>query len=75
VICPAAALTVPNLAQWDDGTVVEFYVHGVLIFDHYAPYGGWAKTAEGTVDPGGATISTHNGDGIELISVYGLVKK
>lgn len=75
VICPAAALTVPNVAGWTPGAEVEFYVHGHLTFKHYAPYGEWSKVAEGVVDGDGTTITTKAGEGIELIATYGLVLK
>jgi hypothetical protein len=73
IVCPKAALTVPNLAGWAPAAGVDFYVHGILTFNHYAPYGGWEKVAEGTVSADGVTITTRDGEGIELLSIYGLV--
>jgi hypothetical protein len=75
VICPKATLTVPNAGSWNPGDGVDFYVHGHLTFKHYAPYGEWTKVAEGTVSADGQTIRTNDGEGIELLSTYGLVRQ
>ena len=75
VVCPAAALTVPNTLGWTAGAEVEFYLHGTLTFEHWAPYGEWEKVAEGVVDGDGTSITTKDGEGIHLIGTYGLVLK
>ena len=63
VVCPAAKLTVPNVAGWADGTMVDFWVHGHLTFKHYAPYGEWTKVSDGIVENG--VVTTVDGQGIE----------
>jgi hypothetical protein len=75
VVCPAAPLTVPNVAGWNANDAVDFYIHGHLTFNHYAPYGGWALVATGVVSADGATITTDAGQGIELLATYGLVRQ
>jgi hypothetical protein len=74
-LCPAAKLTVPNTPGWAAGTAVEFWVHGVDIAEEWAPYGGWAKTSDGTVSSDGTTVSTDDGQGIRTLSVFGVKKK
>ena len=71
VVCPAAALTVPNTAGFAAGATVKIYVHGHLTFKHYAPYGEWEQVATGVVSGDGQTISTADGEGIELLATYG----
>ena len=74
-ICPHAKLSVPNTAGWAAGTAVEFYMHGVSVVEEWAPYGGWAKISEGKVDADGKTISTNDGEGVPLLTVFGVRKK
>jgi hypothetical protein len=52
---------------------VVIVVSSSRLANHYAPYGGWEKVAEGTVSADGVTITTHDSEGIELLSIYGLV--
>ena len=73
-ICPAASLTFENVRNptWAANTPVEIYVHGTKTYQHYAPYGGWAKVADAVVSADGMTISTVQGQGIEVLGTYGV---
>ncbi|MBI4954469.1 MAG: hypothetical protein HY908_20765 [Myxococcales bacterium] len=71
-ICPAAGLILPNPPAWAAGTVVEFFLHGTTVFQDFAPYGGWAKIAEGTVSADGLTVSTSPGEGVTELDVIGV---
>lgn len=73
--CPNAKLTVPNSPGWVAGTEVEFWVHGVNTEEDWAPYGGWGKVSAGTVSSDGNSIETADGEGIPLLSVFGIRKK
>lgn len=73
VVCPAAALSFDNIANWTDGAEVEIYFHGTRIYDHYAPYGEWTKIGEGTVS--GTTVTTKDGDEIEMLGLFAAVLK
>ncbi len=70
-ICPAGTLRFENVAGWPDGTEVDIYVNGTETFDNYAPYGQWAIVAAALVDPGGATVTTKPGGGIEQLGTFG----
>jgi hypothetical protein len=70
--CPPAALTVDNTLDWEPGSEVEFYLHGVEVDELWAPYGGWAKVSSGTVSENGATISTDPDEGIPTLGVLGV---
>jgi hypothetical protein len=72
--CPAAKMTVPNPdpGNWAAGAAVEFYLHGTKTFDHNAPYGGWAKVADGAVSSDGSMVSTNDGAGIPEVGLIGL---
>jgi hypothetical protein len=71
-ICPAPGVTVPNDSGLAPGSAVEFYVHGVGVAQDFAPYGGWALVAAGTVSADGATISTNPGEGLPVLSAFGI---
>jgi hypothetical protein len=71
-LCPPAALTVPNSANFPAGSAVEVYLHGIDIAEVWAPYGGWAKVSDGTVSADGKTISTSEGGGLPALSVIGV---
>lgn len=73
--CPNAKLSVPNTAGWPAGTEVEFWVHGVGTDEEWAPYGGWGKVSGGAVSSDGAQVVTADGEGIPLLSVFGIRKK
>jgi hypothetical protein len=69
-ICPSASLTFPKHATWSTGATIDIYIHGTKTYDHYAPYGGWAKVAEAVVNADGS-VTTREGQGIELLGTYG----
>lgn len=76
VICPPAELRLPNVANWEPGTRVEFLVQGfgVGIEDGdqpFAPYGDWQSVATGVVDASGETLRTTHG-GLPIISNVGV---
>lgn len=75
LLCPAAALTVPNDAAWPAGTEVEIFAHGTGVDEYWAPYGGWEKVSEGRVSDDGKTISTNPGEGLPLLSAIGIRRK
>jgi hypothetical protein len=72
VICPAARLSVENSAGWAATTAVEFFVHGVSIEEHWAPYGGWAKVSDGAVSADGTLITTAESGGLPVLGVIGI---
>jgi hypothetical protein len=74
-MCPPAKLTFPNTLNWPANTQVDLWLNGVETFDHYVPYGSWAKVAEGVVSADGKTISTKDGKGVPATGAYGVVKK
>jgi hypothetical protein len=71
-LCPAAALTFPNAAQFAPDSEVEILINGNVTFEHYAPYGEWAKVAEGVVSADGTTVTTKDGQGIEVLGTFGI---
>jgi hypothetical protein len=73
--CPAAQVTVQNDAGWAAGADVEFWAHGVDIFEYTAPYGGWAKISDGKVSADGATISTAADQGMLVLTTFGVKLK
>jgi hypothetical protein len=75
VICPPARLGVTNSGGWPAATQVEFFVHGVSIDEHWAPYGGWAKVSDGAVTSDGARITTAESGGIPVLGVIGVRRK
>jgi len=75
LLCPAAKVTVPNSLGWPAGTAVEFYLHGIDISQDWAPYAGWAKVSDGEVSADGKGISTSDGGGLPILSVFGVRKK
>jgi hypothetical protein len=72
VLCPAAALSVPNTPGWDAGSRVEVFLHGIDVAEEWAPYGGWAKVSGGAVSADGTSISTDADGGIPALSVIGI---
>jgi hypothetical protein len=74
-ICPKAKLTFPNSENWPAKTAVELWLNGVKTYDHWVPYGSWAKVADATVSDDGTSVVTNAGAGIPAIGVYGLIKK
>lgn len=69
LICPGADLSFPNAESWPDGSEVEIFIHGTRTFRHYAPYGGWSKVAEATVN--GNRVELKDGESIEILGVFG----
>ncbi len=74
-ICPPARLTFPNSANLPAKAAVELWLNGVKTYEHWVPYGSWAKVADGVVSDDGKTISTKDGSGIPALGAYGVVKK
>ena len=74
-ICPPAKLSVPNSEGWDADAAVEFHYHNYNTFNHWAPYAGWTKIAEGKVSSDGKTIVTNDGEGVPQLGLFGLKRK
>ena len=72
LFCPAVMVTVPNSLGWPVDADVEFFVHGVDLGRHWAPYAGWAKMSDGKVSADGTTISTSPEGGMSILSVFGI---
>lgn len=70
-ICPGATLSFDNIAEWDADAEVEILINGAKIFDHYAPYGDWAKVADAKVSGDGNTVTTLEGTPIESLGTFG----
>jgi hypothetical protein len=70
--CPPATLHVPNTAGWTAGAAVELFIHGLDVGQELAPYGGWAKVSDAAVSADGKEIVTADGQGIPLLSTFGL---
>jgi hypothetical protein len=72
-ICPAAKVTVPNTPMWAAGADVEFLILGLeSTFQLWAPYGVWQKVAEGKVSADGTTIVSNDGQGLPILSTFGV---
>jgi hypothetical protein len=76
VLCPPAALRLPNVAGWEPGTRVEFLVQGFGVGledgdQPFAPYAEWQSVATGVVDDDGETLRTTRG-GLPVISNVGV---
>jgi hypothetical protein len=72
VLCPAAALSVPNSPAWPAGSRVEVFLHGVDVGEEWAPYAGWARVSGGAVSADGKTIMTDPDGGLPALSVIGI---
>jgi hypothetical protein len=72
--CPPAGLSVPNLAELDAGTEVEFFIQGLEVDELYAPYAGFAPVAEGRVSDDGESISIERG-GLPVLSLVAIRAK
>lgn len=70
-ICPAAELRFDNIANWPAGTSIEILMNGTAIYDHFAPYGGWAVVSKATVDTDGATVTTTTDGGVAVLGTFG----
>ncbi|MBK7581037.1 MAG: hypothetical protein IPI67_12590 [Myxococcales bacterium] len=73
--CPHAKLSVKNTASWAAGTEVEFWIHGIDPGEEWAPYAGWAKVSGGKVTSDGQSVETNDGEGIPVLSTFGIKKK
>jgi len=73
--CPHATLSVPNTAGWAAGTEVELWIHGLDPGEEWAPYAGWAKVSGGKVSADGKSVVTNDGEGIPILSTFGIKKK
>jgi hypothetical protein len=76
VLCPAAALELPNSAGWDPGTQIEFLVQGFGVGvsegdQPFAPYGEWQNVATGIVDDSSEHLVMTDG-GLPIISNVGI---
>ena len=72
VICPAAPMAFDNVAGWAADAEVEIFLHGTQTFQHYVPYGEWAKVGEGVVSSDGANVTTAAGSEIESLGLYAI---
>ncbi|MEJ7730939.1 MAG: hypothetical protein WKG00_17190 [Polyangiaceae bacterium] len=72
IFCPPAQVTVTNETGLPADSAVEFWSHGVDVFELAAPYAGWRKVSDGTVSADGMTISTTAGQGIEVLTTFGI---
>jgi hypothetical protein len=70
--CPPAQVRVANTAGWPPGAEVELFVNGVDLVEEFAPYGGWAKVAEGTVTEDGLFVATKPGEGLPILGSFGV---
>ena len=71
VVCPPAALELPNTPDYAAGTEVDILVHGADVEEEWAPYGAWVVVATGRVDAAAERIETVDG-GIPYISAVGV---
>ena len=71
-ICPRAALTLPNNANWAANAAVEFFVNGLDVTEQWSPYGGWAKISDGVVSADGMTVSTATDGGLPILETIGV---
>lgn len=62
VLCPPAALSLPNSAGWAPGTAVEFLLQGLgAVEQPFAPYGDWQSIGTGAVDDSGDRLVLTDG--------------
>jgi len=69
LFCPAAKLLVENTANFEAGSRIGVFLHGVDVEERFAPYGGWAQVAEARVSDDGASIETS--DGLPMLGLLG----
>lgn len=72
VFCPPARVRVPNTLGWAAGAPVEFLVLGLDIAQHWAPYAGWEMLSDGAVSADGTEIVTAEGQGLPVLSTFGI---
>lgn len=70
--CPPAQVTVANEANLPADSAVEFWSHGVDVFELAAPYASWRKVSDGKVSADGTTISTLPEQGMEVLTTFGI---
>lgn len=70
--CPPAKLHVPNTKSWPAGAKVDVLLHGLDVGQEWTPYSGWAKVSDATVSADGSEIVTDDGQGLPLLSTFGL---
>ena len=58
--------------EWAAGAAVEFYIHGLDVGQEWAPYAGWAKVSDGKVSDDGTEVVTADGQGIPVLSTFGV---
>jgi hypothetical protein len=68
--CPPARLSVPNSEEWEPGTEVEVWLHGVDIGEEWAPYGGWGMVSAAVVSSDGQRLETTE-PGLPVLGVLG----
>ncbi len=73
--CPHAKLSVPNTPGWPSGSEVEIWMHGVSPDEEWAQYASWAKVSGGRVSADGKNVVSNDGEGVPLLSVFGIKKK
>ncbi len=71
VICPPAAIDLPNTPGYAAGSEIDILVHGADVEEAWAPYGLWRVVATGRVDDAGERIETIDG-GLPVISDVGV---
>ncbi|HEX6275764.1 MAG TPA: hypothetical protein VFZ53_22135, partial [Polyangiaceae bacterium] len=74
VVCPPAALELPNTPGYAAGTEVDIFVNGTDVDEGFAPYGGWRAVATGRVDETGERIETIDG-GLPVIANVGVLAR
>lgn len=67
VVCPPAAIELPNTPGYAPGDEVDILIHGTDVDEGFAPYGGWQPVAVGRVDASGERIETMEG-GLPVIA-------
>lgn len=72
LVCPPAALSVPNSAGWAAGSEVEVLLLGADVGEDWAPYGAWSKVADAVVSADGTTVATTAGGGLPIIGTIAL---
>ncbi|MBK8258951.1 MAG: hypothetical protein IPK82_40610 [Polyangiaceae bacterium] len=72
VFCPPAKVHFPNTAGLPAGADVEILIQGLDALQHWAPYGEWLKVSDGKVSADGSEIVTVDGQGLPVLSTFGV---
>ncbi|HET9955031.1 MAG TPA: hypothetical protein VFQ61_11030 [Polyangiaceae bacterium] len=72
--CPPAELSVENSENWEPGTEVEVFLHGVDVRQEFAPYGEFAKVSDARVSEDGKSIVTTE-PGLPVLGVLAFKRK